>query len=843
MLLGFFEQNCGEYQCSLVPVGEDLSSEFQLKASEKGVKLVYLQVKITGNDSYGPLNVQDEFLPDWWVYARSISEPMLSLPYDYDALSLGLLNYQVRSMIVPLKENPAGCLVALNWSCQNEVIGSALLKNVTRTIHKVDVVCVQDIKDYNFFQLLYHDDNLEYDCCIREKIFGEIRCNQSARNSPWLEAFNVVLLMLQGVLVLYFPALPLALPDFIFSFQEELKKEQQEEEELENELERNRRGLDANSQDSHDREGLCDPDDPDNQVQELQDRHYYQQDRTVEGDQNLYPEPEISVVIDDGSLFSCCRRSDTNIPDRSEYEQFDTSDHADNRRQDPQDGRDDHDQRESGTGGDQHPSEQMLVYMDDSSPTTCCNLLRRVISSNYSGSLRDLKFSFNIKLAFLVFCVAPTFFYLRLLLALFFEETAAKRRTTLEGVLLFSIDFFHLRKAFAVFILIFAVSVPLIAVLFSRPQDFLLDGECRICREHFSSVGVGEDMRKHIEKWQLNLRRFVMWIITTHSSIITWAIKCTACVRHIKPSERLKRSLVNACFVPVYTIILTISGVVLGVFGLFILLVGFILATMWYSPLFCVLNIAYHRLYGAYLLLGNSSLRIIIGKGIDTVLPIFVVLLPILALVALAVLTIIAIFILFLPIYWLYLPFFLAIFSARFLVRMFGLTIMGLVFNREILSNFLAFLVAAVTNLLLCYYNFQNAYKEIKEMIFKCRQKHRPQNCSVDTGKEDSFPEDLYWHVIDDHRVLPIIPEFYRLLRKMALILIFVFLAFCSAILFSDPHDFGTAYLTIYFFATGAIAGLVFKGMTIGKRFTGERKQKMKKQTEDAVISFYQSSP
>ena len=349
-------------------------------------------------------------------------------------------------------------------------------------------------------------------------------------------------------------------------------------------------------------------------------------------------------------------------------------------------------------------------------------------------------------------------------------------------------------------------------------------------------------MRRHIEKWQLNLRRFVMWIFETHNSIITWAVECTACVRHIKPSERLKRSLVNACFVPVYTIILTISGVVLGVFGLFILLVGFILATMWYSPLFCVLKIAYDRVTGAFPLLGNSSLRII-GKGIDTVLPIFVVLLPILALVALAVFTIIVIFTFVLPIYWLYVPCFLAIFSARFLVRMFGLTIMGLVFNREILSNFLAFLVAAVTNLLLCYYNFQNAYKEIKEMIFKYRQKHRPQNCSVDTGKEDSFPEDLYWHVIDDHRVLPIIPEFYRLLRKMALILIFVFLAFCSAILFSDPHDFGAAYLTIYLFATGAIAGLVFKGMTIGKRFTGERKQKMKKQTEDAVILFYQSSP
>ena len=77
------------------------------------------------------------------------------------------------------------------------------------------------------------------------------------------------------------------------------------------------------------------------------------------------------------------------------------------------------------------------------------------------------------------------------------------------------------------------------------------------------------------------------------------------------------------------------------------------------------------------------------------------------------------------------------------------------------------------------------------------------------------------------------------MLSKMALILILVFFAFCSAILFSDPRDFAPAHLTIYFFATGAIAGLVFKGMTIGKRFTGARKQKIEKQIEDAVISFY----
>ena len=40
-----------------------------------------------------------------------------------------------------------------DWECA--------LKNVTISIHKVDVVCVQDIKDYSLFEFLFHEDNLE----------------------------------------------------------------------------------------------------------------------------------------------------------------------------------------------------------------------------------------------------------------------------------------------------------------------------------------------------------------------------------------------------------------------------------------------------------------------------------------------------------------------------------------------------------------------------------------------------------------------------------------------------------------------------------------------------------
>ena len=277
---------------------------------------------------------------------------------------------------------------------------------------------------------------------------------------------------------------------------------------------------------------------------------------------------------------------------------------------------------------------------------------------------------------------------------------------------------------------------------------------------------------------------------------------------------------------------------ILGLVGFVLLLAGIIVISVWYSPLNCVLQIAWRKLVSDYRSVCRSSLKYFKDKMSGHHYVLFPVIFVVsIVFYSLVIFSCVLLFSLLTG--WVILPCHLAALSGRFLVRIFGLTVMGLVFNREIVTHFLAFLIAAVTNLLLCYYNFQNAYKEIKEMIFKYRQKHRPQNCSVDTREEDSFPEVLFWYVIDDHRVLPIIPEFYRMLYKMALILIFVFLAFCSAIFFTDPHDFGAVYFTIYLFATGAIAGLVFKSTTIGERFTGERKQEMKKKIEDAVISFY----
>ena len=167
-------ENCSETRCKLLPTGGGFAAEFRRKASEKGVRIVYLDLKI-GNDSYHPLDLKDEFLSDRWVWASKISEPMLSLSFDYDILSLGLLTYQVRRMDLQLEDQPSGCLATLNSSCQNIVIGRVLLNETEyssgsdEVSHDTNVVCVAVIEEKVEFFLGFFDGNVVYHCCEKSE--------------------------------------------------------------------------------------------------------------------------------------------------------------------------------------------------------------------------------------------------------------------------------------------------------------------------------------------------------------------------------------------------------------------------------------------------------------------------------------------------------------------------------------------------------------------------------------------------------------------------------------------------------------------------------------------------
>jgi len=157
---------------------------------------------------------------------------MLSLPFDFDILSLGLLNYQVGSMTVPLRDEPSGCLAGLNSTCLNLVVGRALLDNVTITKESNSgVVCVATTEIYST-----HQDvklrSINYHCCSSN--VSSIHCDLPIVGSKWLQAIKTFLYCLSIVVVLYCPALLLLLPDCIFNLQNECDKEDITENQLPN---------------------------------------------------------------------------------------------------------------------------------------------------------------------------------------------------------------------------------------------------------------------------------------------------------------------------------------------------------------------------------------------------------------------------------------------------------------------------------------------------------------------------------------------------------------------------------------------------------------------------------
>ena len=242
-------ENFSEAQCKILTVGEGTASEFRVKASDRGVRIVYLDLKFR-NDSYRPLESENEFLPNRWVWASLISEPMLSLSYDYDILSVGLLKYQTRSMDVLLEDQPSGCLANFNSSCQNKVVGRALL-NMTQLNSGEppdrNVVCVAMIEDYfNDFLWSFFDGNVRFQCCEMSKEetteSTSIQCELDVQVSGWFKAFNGTLNLLTVLMMLYCPAFLLFLPDSIFNLQQECEKEE-------------RRAIEEQSEDSHHRQG------------------------------------------------------------------------------------------------------------------------------------------------------------------------------------------------------------------------------------------------------------------------------------------------------------------------------------------------------------------------------------------------------------------------------------------------------------------------------------------------------------------------------------------------------------------------------------------------------------
>ena len=108
-------------------------------------------------------------------------------------------------------------------------------------------------------------------------------------------------------------------------------------------------------------------------------------------------------------------------------------------------------------------------------------------------------------------------------------------------------------------------------------------------------------------------------------------------------------------------------------------------------------------------------------------------------------------------------------------------------------------------------------------------------------GKREhgAIPEYLFWRICSEvsnskNAVPPIRGEANRMLSSMAIILIFLFLVFSSVFLVTDTSSMSAVPSTIAVFLSGAIPGLLIKGLTHGKRFTGETRVGMIREIEKA---------
>ena len=732
-------ENFSEAQCKILTVGEGTASEFRVKASERGVRIVYLDLKFR-NDSYRPSESENEFLPNRWVWASLISEPMLSLSYDYDILSLGLLKYQTRSMDVLLEDQPSGCLANLNSSYQNKVVGRALL-NMTQLNSGEppdrNVVCVAMIEDYfNDFLWSFFDGNVRFQCCEMSKEetteSTSIQCELDVQVSGWFKAFNGTLNLLTVLMMLYCPAFLLFLPDSIFNLQEECKKEE-------------RRAIEEQSEDSHHRQGS------------LQRSRYGSTDEALV---NVNAENSDSVPL-----------VTLSIPTQS-----------------------------------QEAYSQSLLYLDEPNPITFSYFLR-----NYTKERTEL-FSFHSKFAFLWYCVIPIFVYLRLGLnyiveSKFMKEVHKKPTASLVGPLFsYLFDF----QGFLSWLMALA---PLILILLSSPKDFLITvrgdiGQvvCPVCEEN--TVSVGEYMLRHLGTLAVKSYEVASYLINLHQKALAgstkffthWAIEKMG-----PPRKRVKTSSI-ALWVLFWDVVLVIVvGVIFGGVCLCLLLLGSISLIILYSPWCSLILICFRKL------------RQMSKKWI--IIVVFHVALT-------AILTGGCL---------------VGGLSCRCITRMFGLVTLGLVLNASVVGPFLALSIVALTNIYLCYYNLQMRYRDVKEMISEKWQ-------TLDEKREHgAVPEDLFWRICggtsnSKNAVPPVRGEVNRMLGKMAIILIFLFLVFCSVFLVTDASSISAVPSTIAVFLSGAIPSLFFKGLTDENRFTGETKARMIREIEEAVTEYQENT-
>ena len=772
-------EGCSETQCLLLTDGDDLvASEFHFKASENGVRLVYINLVI-GNASYDPLELPDVFLPHRWVWANTIHEPMLYLPDDYDILSLGLLSNQVRSIDVKLKDQPSGCLAKLNSTCKNLAVGRMLLENVTSSISgdtlqkKTPVVCVARINRTAF------DPIVTYQCCDVHKEVTEpatLRCNQIVDEGDWRNLVFFFFFFLSFFLTSYAPALPLALPDYVFSLKDEIEKENR----LEEQTDRGTTG------------GEFIP--------------------ATEGDQYNQRESEADRKNADNVALHSLSTNNTSAAAAAAS----TNTTADNTN------REETGQNTSNceTNSSERGEDSELLPVDDSSPMNVSTLLRESVQK-----LPDIPMSFNIKLAVMLLFVFPCVSYLQMVLYLTLKgmhlNECRNKQVAFKEVTVFSrvpILTSIIDRASLMYLVPVILTLAF-AVLFSKPKDFVIPEhiECLFCKNYNSAFpfsgrrSVGHEIRCHLKIMYhvpgICFRQFGRCCFGMWQKSLLFCVSCgersrlsrVICNKKLRLSRAI-RVLLSLIKITCGILILVPLSVLFVYFCFY-----FIISGTWYSPFNTLVHFSARTLNG-YTSATCSKNRILFAGAK------------------------VLIFLICFTGIW-----FVSSNSFYFLTSALGYIILGLTLNISIVTPFLVFFLALISNLYLCYENTKNKYKDVKKIISERREKLHV----IRNAPEGTISAKLYWFVCE--RVLPHEYEFLRMLLSMVFVSVYLFLALYSIVFVGNKYDISTLTLIISVLFTGSIPSLFLKPLTTNTNVIGWAKIKMVREI-DQLIKEYRDS-
>ena len=794
------QQSCnGTTQCKLLPTGRDVVFRFKKLAAEKGVRLIYLDLEI-GNDSYNPLESNERFFAKRWVWAKTTNEPMLYLRDDYDIYSLGLFKYQVMHLKVPLDEQPSGCFAQLNTSYQDETVGRTLLSNFT----KVNT-------DNRFFQAIPEDcmctlriiksTELKYSCC-RIQNFTEtngplVHC-EILDHPVWTQILISIYVFFGVILYFYCPALPLLLPDLIFNLEHECKAEEKKKKQLQN----NQVPPDQQNESGQRQVELS----TNSEYSSIEGHSYSGRDRNVQTD---YDE-ELQLIIVNNQV----------TDQQDEMEQRESTDEEDPDQE-----------------GYKSPDEGTLnreIPSDDASPITICALL-----SDYMKQLPAFKVNFNLKLLLLFFVVLPFPLYLEFALIWGYKMELYRefyhknsnfpycKHADIPEVIVCKIAGLSLEQLLTRDnILIFTGCVTSFAILLCvGPTALLYPKEVReYCYvNNCKAFSLGDEIPIHLKV----LRRFTydvvfhaLWkyVNTLQKCLVKGVVTCQI---NSVSRFRLLRPLYT-CYLFICSIVGLFVGMVLGVICVFCLLMALGLVFFLLSPTVTRLIFLYKK---------NSQLMFHIIRACSKcnkyvlLLLMFCLSCIITSQAYLLVTSVLNT-------------------SAIFIVKMFLLTVMGLVLNVELVTPYVAFILVVTKNVHLCYCNLQSRYKEVKGMISEQWKKSTERLPWVDNSNDETIPEDLYWFVCGkgqlayQQNVIPLRTELCRMLRNMAIIVVFLFLSLFAILIFKSVNDMSALVSTILVFVSGVIPALIFEGFTKREKFSGWRKINMKKKIKEAVKEY-----